>query len=218
MAKASGDKGPVLRIHAVTELRNIMNKIVSILIIPLLITGSAWEASASSRGPLNLQRNGNAPEETKFKNLKVQAGQLTDAVLRADYERAADLTFPKLIELMGGRQRFISVMETGMKEVQSEQFRITSITVGEPRGVVEAESQIYAIVPTTMRIKVREGILVGEAFMIGVSKDGGKNWTFVDSGGRSMDKSKLKILFPAAADKLRIPEIKRPVLYRESSP
>ena len=134
-----------------------MNKIVRILVIALLITGSAGQGSASSGGPLCLQRNGNATEETKFKNLKVQAGQLADAILGADYGRAADLTFPKLIELMGGRQRFISALETGMKELQSEQFRITSITVGEPRGVVEAESQIYAIVPTTMRMKVPEG-------------------------------------------------------------
>jgi len=193
-----------------------VNRIVGTLIVPLLIMASPCEASAIFKKPLNLQRA--APEETKYKNLKTQADELTEAVLKADYGRAVDLTFPKLIELMGGRRKFISVMEEGMKEMQSEQFRIMSITVEEPEGVVEAESQIYAIVPTTMRIKVPEGTLVGKAFMIGVSRDGGKHWTFVDSGGRSMDKRKLKILFPSAADKLRIPEIERPVLYRQSSP
>jgi hypothetical protein len=64
-----------------------------------------------------------------------------------------------------------------------------------------------------MRIKVREGMLVGESFMIGISADGGKNWTFIDSGGRSMNKDQLRTLVGPAADKLQIPKAKRPVLY-----
>jgi hypothetical protein len=51
--------------------------------------------------------------------------------------------------------------------------------------------------------------------MIGVSLDGGNSWKFIDSGGRSMDKNALGILLPPAADKLQVPEVKRPTLYRQ---
>jgi len=182
-----------------------------LLIIPI-ITLVLMVIACSTQQALNQQRNAAEPFARRHPNLKMQADQLSEAVLNGDYAKAADLTYPKLIELMGGRASFMSAMEKGMRQIQSEGFRIESITVGEARDVVEVEEQIYAIVPTTMRMKVPEGILVGEAFMIAVSNDGGKNWTFVDSGGRSLDKGQLKTLFPSAAERLQIPEIKRPVL------
>jgi len=63
------------------------------------------------------------------------------------------------------------------------------------------------------RIKVREGTLVGEAFMIAISADGGRSWTFVDAGGRPMNKDQLRTLIGPVADRLQLPEIKPPVLH-----
>jgi hypothetical protein len=64
-----------------------------------------------------------------------------------------------------------------------------------------------------MRIRVAEGVLVGESYMIGVSNDRGEHWTFVDAGS-GFAPEKLKILFPTVADRLKVPETKRPVLER----
>ena len=145
--------------------------------------------------------------------LKQQAQELTDAMVNGNYARAVDLTYPKLVRLIGGRTQLIAVLEKEMAEMNSDQFRLSSITVGEPHGVIQVSRQHYAIVPTTMRFKVREGTLVGEAFMIGISADGGKNWTFLDSA-KASNKDQLRTLIGPAADKLQMPEQKRPVLYR----
>jgi hypothetical protein len=64
-----------------------------------------------------------------------------------------------------------------------------------------------------MKIKVAEGVLVGQSSLIGVSNDGGEHWTFVDAG-KGFSHEHLKTLFPAVADRLKIPEQKRPVLQR----
>ena len=155
-----------------------------------------------------------AVDQIDREKLKQQAQELSDAVVSGNYARAADLTFPKLVKLMGGRQQFIATMEKAMAETSTDQFRISSVTVGEPGEIIQVNRQHYAIVSSTMRFKVAEGTLVGEAFMIGVSADGGKNWAFIDSGGRAIDKNQLRTLIGPAADKLRIPETKRPVLHR----
>ena len=154
-----------------------------------------------------------AQKSVNLQKLKSQAQELSDVTLKGDYARAADLTYPKLVEFLGGRTQYMAKLERLMKETSFAEFQISVGPIGEPRDVVEVNSQYYAIVPTTTKIKVREGTLVGEAFMIGVSTDGGQNWTFVDSGGRSMPKEMLRALFGPAADQLRIPEIKPPVLY-----
>jgi hypothetical protein len=65
-----------------------------------------------------------------------------------------------------------------------------------------------------MSMKVPDGILVGEAFMIAYSKDKGEHWTFVNANSGAAYDEQLKTLFPNAADKLRIPELKRPVLQK----
>ena len=155
-----------------------------------------------------------AQQSVDTEKLKSQSQELSDATLSGNYTRAADLTFPKLVRLMGGRTQYIATLKKMATEMHSGPYRIISVTAGEPQDIIEVNHQHYAIVPTTTRIKVPEGILVGEGFMIGISQDGGQNWTFVDAGGNAMDKQKLTTLFGAAANQLRIPPEKRPVLYR----
>ena len=158
----------------------------------------------------------NATTLGHYPNLRLQAIQLTDATLRGDYETVQKLTYPKLIELGGGPESFRKTVRETVKEIESKGIKIESLSVGEPQDFMEAEQRIYAIVPTKMKLRVPEGLLVGDAFLIGISEDKGANWTFVDSTGAA-DKQLRKMLFPTVADKLRLPEQKRPVLQKEPS-
>ena len=181
-----------------------------ILLILVFLLSSTTPDHFSNQQP----KAGNAQPQVNTENLKRQAQELSDAVVKADYARAADLTYPKLIRLMGGRAQFIAQFEKSMKEMQSDRFRLSEIVVDEPRDVVKVGREYYGIVPSKMSMKVKEGTLGGEAFLIGISTDGGQNWSFVDSAAAS-DKTLLGQMFgPAVARKLRIPEPKRPVLHR----
>ncbi|HET6977410.1 MAG TPA: hypothetical protein VFI24_13860 [Pyrinomonadaceae bacterium] len=158
-----------------------------------------------------LQSNSTIPKS--YPNAKIKANQLNDAVLAGDYEKAADLTYPKLIQLIGGRAKYLTVLKDGINEMQSGGFRIISSVSDNPTEIIEVGSDVYAILPTTTKIKVAEGILVGQSFTIGISNDRGEHWTFVDVG-KGFSQEQLKTLFPDVADRLRIPEQKRPVLQR----
>lgn len=154
-----------------------------------------------------------AVSSKSYPNAKTQANQLVEAIRLGEYEKAADLTYPKLIELIGERAKYLAALERGMKEIQSDSFRAISTVAGDAVDVIEVGSDVYAIVPTTMKFKVAEGVLVGQAAMIGVSNDRGEHWTFVDSG-KASNQEALKLLFPAVADRLKVPELKPPVLER----
>jgi hypothetical protein len=173
-------------------------------------------AACNSTPPANSNRHSTSSAETKIdhQRVKLQAQELVDAMMKGNFERASDLTHPKLVELMGGREKYIATLKEFRAEVESNQSELPSLDVGDPREVVEINRQHYAIIPTTLRIKVPEGTLVGDGFMIGTSADGGQNWTFVDSGGRSINKDQLRMFFGPAADQLKIPEVKEPVLQK----
>lgn len=192
---------------------NMANRLL-ILVISWLLAASIGGCASGSKPQSNQQSQASAPKTVDHEIIKRQAQELSDAMIKGDYNKAADLTYPKLIELMGGRAQFIAETKNVFKEMEAQQVKIVSNVVGEPHDIVEVKNEIYAIVPGAMRMKVPDGILATEAFMIGVSKDGGQNWTFVDSAAAREDGNGLKILFPDAASQLRIPELKRPVLHK----
>ena len=187
-------------------------KILSSVLITVLVLHVAFVAFAkppqSSTNPSSAQTK----PANEYPNAKIQANELNEAVLAGKYEKAADLTHPSLVELMGGREKYIERISEAMKDIQSDKFSVLSNVVGDPQQTIVQGKNVFAVLPTTMKIKVPEGVLVGQSFMIGASKDGGKNWTFVDGG--SGNPQQLASLFPTVADKLKLPEKKRPVLHQ----
>lgn len=155
-----------------------------------------------------------ASEQKEYPNLKAQAKELAEAFSRKEFDKVASLTYPKLVEMMGGHEKMASYMSEGVQQIEARKVKFFSYTIGEPKDIISVGPELFAIVPSTLKMKVPSGILTSQSFMIGVSKDRGENWTFVDGSG-GVETEKLKLLFPAAADKLKLPEIKQPVLERE---
>ena len=61
----------------------------------------------------------------------------------------------------------------------------------------------FAVVPATLRMRAPKAVYVSESVLIGVSDDGGKRWTFVS--GSDVRPERLRILFPTAARRLKLP-------------
>ncbi|MGH9942788.1 MAG: hypothetical protein ACRD9R_10590 [Pyrinomonadaceae bacterium] len=156
-----------------------------------------------------------APEVDKGR-IKKKAEELSTAFVEGDFGRVADLTYPDLVELSGGKAKIVSKLEIGMGGWRAQGFQLSSLSVDEPTQVIKARDYLFAVVPATMRMKVPEGVLAQQTFHLGVSRDGGETWTFVDGGGTG--KEKLKILFPTVAsaiDSLELPEEKLPTLEKK---
>jgi hypothetical protein len=138
-----------------------------------------------------------------------QAQEVNDAFRRRDFARMVDLTYPKVIEAAGGRDRMISALTKGMKEMETEGVVVLSSTAGAPTQIIQVSGSVYAVLPTTLKVKAQDGIFQTESSMIGISSDGGANWTFIDAGGK--DRSQLKGFLTDAVDKLNLPPETQPV-------
>jgi len=145
--------------------------------------------------------------------LVAQAQEVNDAFRRRDFVRMVDLTYPKVIESAGGRDKMIASLAKGMKEMESEGVSVLSSTAGAPTQIVHVSEWIYAVVPTTLKVKAKDGIFQTESSMIGISSDKGANWTFIDAGGK--DHAQLLSFLPAPADTLKLPAEKEPVKISE---
>jgi hypothetical protein len=161
----------------------------------------AGQSPAAAQSPPT--QSGNYP------NLVAQAQEVNDAFRRRDFARIIDLTYPRVVEASGGRDRMISALAKGMKEMETEGVTVLSSTAGAPTQIVHASGSIYAVLPTTLKVKAQDGIFQTEGSMIGISSNGGASWTFIDAGGK--DQKELRSILPDAVDKLNLPPEKQPV-------
>ena len=144
-----------------------------------------------------------------YPTLVAQAQEVNDAFRRRDFARMVDLTYPKVIEAAGGRDKMVSALTKGMKEMETEGVVVLSSTAGAPTQIIQVSGSVYAVIPTTLKVKAQDGIFQTESSMIGISSDGGASWTFIDAGGK--DRTELKSLLPGVGDKLSLPPEREPV-------
>jgi hypothetical protein len=165
---------------------------------------------ACSRAPQN-QAGNPSPSATaeNYPNLTARTKELCDAFAGKNYLKVLELTYPKVIEAGGGRDKMIATMQDEIKGMETEGVVFLSTTPGSPNGFVHDAGSIYAVIPITSKIKAQAGTFQTESTLIGISSDGGANWTFIDAAGE--DEKKLRMLLPNTLDKLKLPPEKPPV-------
>src|SRR5262245_33153421 len=144
----------------------------------------------------------------KYPKLPVRAKELADALGRKDYEKVVDLTYPKVIEIGGGRDKLLAAMTSELKSMEAEGVEIISSTPSSPSQFYQDATGIYAVVPMTSKFKAKDGTFQVEGSLIAISTDAGQNWTFVDATGK--EQTELKKILPNL-DKLKLPPEKEPV-------
>jgi hypothetical protein len=173
------------------------------LLAPMLACGRTEPNKTSTTTSLPATTSDNYP------NLVAQAKEMNNAFARKDYGRFAELTYPKVVEMAGGRDQMLKGITQQLREMEAEGVVVLSSTTGSPTQFVHDSGSIYAVLPTTLKAKAKDGIFQSEGSMIGVSSDGGTNWTFIDSSGK--DHGELKTLLPNVVDRLNLPPEKPPV-------
>lgn len=140
--------------------------------------------------------------------IKEQAEQTANALLKADYETLIKYTYPKVVELVGGKEKMIETVKKGQAEMRQQGITFESVKIGEPSKTVVAGDEIHCLVPQTLIMKVPKGRLKTNSPLLGVSKDNGKHWYFIDTAGLSMDN--VKTVLANYNPELKLPVKKEP--------
>lgn len=158
------------------------------------------------------------PEATSAKTpeaaaIRAEAENSSRAFMNGDFRKVLDLTYPRLIEMGGGREKMLAAVEDQLKEMRDLGMKIISHRVGEPQPSVRAGDKLVAIVPTVLRMESPEYVFEQNSFWLAVSNDEGKSWRFID--GSSLDAHLLKLLLPEAVGKLKLPAVTQPLMERK---
>jgi hypothetical protein len=155
-----------------------------------------------------------AQEESRTAVVKKKAQEVGEALKKEDYAKVVDLTYPKIVEMMGGREKMIEALTDGMKQLKEKGFSFRSVEVGEPAEFVEEEKTTFVVVPTTTEMTAPGGKILVKSYLLGISPDGGKAWTFVDGNGMGTAEKREKVL-PKLPERLKLPEAQEPRFIKD---
>ena len=95
-----------------------------------------------------------ARAEDKVDTSKVEelARAVGKAVLDGDYAKVADFSHPKIVEVMGGKDKMIEQTKAVMDAVKAQGFAIKEYTVGKPADPVVDGKTAYVNDPSALRI------------------------------------------------------------------
>ena len=154
-----------------------------------------------------------ADEKPNLKEVvKEKVEALNKAVIKEEFGKVADLTHPRIVKMMGGREKMVVAMASGAKEMKSKGYTITAVTVANASEPVSAGSEVYAVVPFELEMTAPGGKLLQKSFVIGVSSDQGKSWVFVNG---DVDPKTVKQVLPNLPEELKRPEKQKPVFKKD---
>jgi hypothetical protein len=146
---------------------------------------------------------------TKVKEEAEIMGQL---LLKKDYDSFIKFNYPKLIEMMGGKEKMVEKLSKEFKKMNEDGFDFISMTFGNPSEIISINKELQCTLPQNIEMKVPGGRIVSQSTLIAISTNGGKNWCFIDPSGK--DIQAIKRLFSNLSEKLVIPQQDKPIFYK----
>jgi hypothetical protein len=147
-------------------------------------------------------------------NALAQAKEMYGAFFRGDDETFGAYTHPKLLELVGGKAKFLAIMKKSRDDMRAAGWVLEAAPVSAPQQVVRAGgARVQAVLPTELVFRTPGHKVHQPSFLLGFSGDAGKSWKFIDVGRYPPDT--LRKYFPECSPELKIPTQPRSYESRE---
>jgi hypothetical protein len=143
-------------------------------------------------------------DDPKVALIKKGAGAIGTAMVAGKYGVVLDLTYPAILDLMGGRDKALGYVEEQLNAMKEKGISIVSFTAGDPSEIKAGGSELFAAIPTTIEMKAPQMKITGKSFLVAISQDQGKSWTFAD--GANLTPEIMKAMFPKFPPDLKLPE------------
>ncbi|MFD0792952.1 hypothetical protein ACFQZX_04945 [Mucilaginibacter litoreus] len=148
--------------------------------------------------------------------VKKLADKLAKATFSGDTKTVVNLTYPELVKLSGGKEAMQKLITERTEALKSRGVLKFDGWVNQPGPFYTAGNQVHCLVPETVVMFVFNGRYISHSYLLGVSDDQGKTWTFLDVG--NMPGNVLKRLLPNFNPNLQIPPPTKPTFFPDSAP
>ncbi|HEX5268885.1 MAG TPA: GDSL-type esterase/lipase family protein [Gemmataceae bacterium] len=144
--------------------------------------------------------------------VKAKAEEVLQLLQKGEYKKVAGRTHPRVVKEMGGSEKMADTLAAKMKQLKEQGYEVRSLKANDPTTSATVGDERYVVVPYTMEMKSPGGKTTVESYLLAISSDKGKTWTFVDGAGLADVEAQKKLLpdLPPPPT-LRLPRTQRPV-------
>lgn len=121
--------------------------------------------------------------QTDNKNLNTQLNAMKDGFMNKDYAAIADFTYPKVVEMMGGKENMIKTTEQTMEKMASQGFVFESISFEDPSNFFKKNGDMQCVITQVLVMNTPNGKVENKTALLAISSDNGDNWVFLDTSG-----------------------------------
>lgn len=132
--------------------------------------------------------------------------RLVEAVRTGNSETVVELTYPKVHEMLGGREMMLTTLSQTFEAARSAGHTLRQVVIGKPSSIGNDGKRLFIFFPYIGVSGGNGSTTTIEAFYLGISEDNGNSWKFVD--GSRMDQRAVKIFIPSYSGHPALPKIK----------
>jgi hypothetical protein len=163
----------------------------SLIVFVLIISHSSFS-----------QDNPADPLKIKIKHC---AEQLANGFVTKDYATVIKYLDPNLIKMAGGEEQLIKLFQNGLPG--GAQFH--SVQISNLSDTIMSGGEIQCTLTQTIKLRSQKGTILTKSTLIGISKDNGENWYFIDA---SRPLEQLRENYPNISRRLTVHPRTPPVL------
>jgi len=135
--------------------------------------------------------------------IRQQAENMGKALVKKDYKTYIKYTDPRITKDMGGEANFADSLKGYEAQWHRYNMSVFDINVEDPSWVIDTAGELQSSIPVTTQMKVQGGIVTTVTTFIGLSKDKGANWVFIDVG--ASDYATIRKKYSDLSSKLSVP-------------
>lgn len=174
-----------------------------------------WETTVAARQPTGEQKYFAQNGELIAEKALIEAKVMQQSIIDKDYDTYMRFAFSYVIEYAGGEAAFKRGMAALSQQLLSEGIKRVSTIFNEPTKMFLQEEEVdeyYVYLPIEINMSSPIGDAVAETALIGLSKDIGQTWKFVEA---SIGREEVLVLLPNLPDALEIPVFPEPRLIND---
>ena len=137
--------------------------------------------------------------------LRIDAETIQRAAASHDWATVTAKTYPGLITLAGGPEKFAEVTRHIAEEIQNNHIKVLETSLGAPSPLYEAGSEQLCFLPKAFLIEVDGQRVRSVSYLVAVRSSGKAGWRYLDGGGMQDDPQMLWRLFPQLPRTLALP-------------
>ena len=144
--------------------------------------------------------------------IKQQAEKCAHAILAKDFGTVVDLTQKRMVDLMRGKDAIVATMTHELTQMHDEGVGFDTITIGDPQAPLKSGAWSLSLVPEQIVLKAPGGRLKDDSYLLALSDDNGKNWSFVSL---TMTAPQFFQVYPELNGAFAFPEHQQPVYEKD---